>query len=84
MKIVRTAAIKFVEILEKHYLWCFEDVDDCVNRAGNNERLEFTLKAYGDSYESHVESEFTKYELDELRELAKRLKYRIPDTIWHD
>ena len=27
---------------------------------------------------------FSKYELDELRELAKQLKYRIPDTIWHD
>ena len=81
---VKVVAKRFVEILEKHYLWCFEDVNDCVNRAGNNDMLEFTLKAYGDSYESSVESEFSKYELDELRELAKQLKYRIPDTIWHD
>lgn len=46
--------------------------------------LEFTLKAYGDSYESPVEYEFDMRELDALRELAKQLKYRIPDTIWHD
>ena len=80
----RVVAERFVEILEKHYLWCFEDVNDCINRAGNNDMLEFTLKASGDSYESTVESEFNKYELDALRELAKQLKYRIPDTIWHD
>lgn len=81
---VRVVAERFVEILEKHYLWCFDDANDCINRAGNNDMLEFTLKASGDAYESPVESEFNNYELDELRELAKQLKYRIPDTIWHD
>ena len=81
---VRVVAERFIEILEKHYLWCFEDVNDCINRSGKNDMLEFTLKAYDDSYESSVESEFNKHELDELRELAKQLKYRIPDTIWYD
>lgn len=77
-------AERFVEILEKHYLWCFEDVTDCVNRSGKNDILEFTLKASGDSCESPIESEFSKSELIELKDLAKQLKFRIPDHIWYD
>lgn len=73
---------RFVEILNKNAF--YYDIEDLKYFIGEQHPIELTGKSYRDSYERFIEDVFSKDDLNELKDLAKQLKIRLPEYVYFD
>lgn len=73
---------RFVEILNKNEF--YYDIEELNYFIGERHPIELTGKSYGDSYERYIDDVFSKDDLNELRDLAKQLKIRLPEFVYFD
>lgn len=70
------------ELLKKHNVNYYTD-KDLLKIAQDNDQIEITMKAYGDSKEEYIESFFSKdYKL--VKKLADKNGIGLPETVWYD
>lgn len=80
------AAKKLIKILNAYNLITFENPEELLDDIGDDTRyyIELTGKAYGDSDSKFIEDVISKEDLSKLKDLAKQLKIKLPETIYYD
>lgn len=73
---------RFSEILNENGF--YYDIEEIESFIGEKYPIELTKKAYGDSRERCIEDIFNKDDLNELNDLAKQLKIRLPEYVYFD